>query len=180
MSSARDIKQGRSLRTHAFKNMRRLKRTWMTKRKSRGPETYRYGRHIYPTKVEWSWLHTWHFGRLESLSVQCGNPIWINGLTRNPNIRGKHTQKKNTINLYKSLKVFVSFVKTYYMYILPWASHRAGSVWRCGGRPALGLLESSQPAPPKVLRAPSFLNSRKDLGPGQASVGRVPAGTPLR
>ena len=30
-SSARDVKQGCSLRTHAFKNMRGLKRTWMTK-----------------------------------------------------------------------------------------------------------------------------------------------------
>ena len=44
--------QGCSLRTHAFKNMRELKRTWMTKRKSRGPETYRYGRLLYPTKAE--------------------------------------------------------------------------------------------------------------------------------
>ena len=44
-SSARDVKQGCSLRTHAFKIMRRLKRTWMTKRKSRGPETNRSCRH---------------------------------------------------------------------------------------------------------------------------------------
>ena len=51
-SSARDVKQGCSLRTHAFKIMRGLKRTWMTKRKSRGPETYRYGRHLNPTKAE--------------------------------------------------------------------------------------------------------------------------------
>ena len=39
-SSARDVKQGCSLRTHAFKTMRGLKRTWMTKQKFRGPETY--------------------------------------------------------------------------------------------------------------------------------------------
>ena len=39
---AHNVKQGCSLRTHAFKNMRGLKRTWMTKRKSRGPETGRY------------------------------------------------------------------------------------------------------------------------------------------
>ena len=83
-SSARDVKQGCSLRTHAFKIMRGLKRTWMTKRKSRGPETYRHGRHLNPTKAEWSWLHTRHFRLLESLSVQCGNPR-VNGLTRNPN-----------------------------------------------------------------------------------------------
>ena len=47
-----DVKPRSGLRAHAFKNMRGPKRTWMTKRKSRGPETYRYGRHIYPTKAE--------------------------------------------------------------------------------------------------------------------------------
>ena len=47
-----DVKPRSGLRAHAFKIMRGPKRTWMTKRKSRGPETYRYGRHIYPTKAE--------------------------------------------------------------------------------------------------------------------------------
>ena len=47
-----DVKPRSGLRAHAFKNMRGPKRTWMTKRKSRGPETYRYGRHINPTKAE--------------------------------------------------------------------------------------------------------------------------------
>merc|ERR1711954_361554 len=41
-SSARDAKQGCRLCTHAFKFMHGRKRTWMTKRKSRGPETDRY------------------------------------------------------------------------------------------------------------------------------------------
>ena len=36
--SARVIKQGCNLRTHAFKIMRRLKRTWIIKQKSRGPK----------------------------------------------------------------------------------------------------------------------------------------------
>ena len=45
-SSAREVKQECRLRAHAFKIMHGPKRTWMTKRKSRGPETYRYGRHI--------------------------------------------------------------------------------------------------------------------------------------
>ena len=47
-----DVKPRSGLRAHAFKIMRGPKRTWMTKRKSRGPETYRYGRHINPTKAE--------------------------------------------------------------------------------------------------------------------------------
>ena len=47
-----DVKPRSGLRAHAFKNMRGPKRTWMTKRKSRGPETYKYGRHINLTKVE--------------------------------------------------------------------------------------------------------------------------------
>ena len=38
----RDIKLRSSLCMHAFKFMHGLKRTWMTKRKSRGPETGRY------------------------------------------------------------------------------------------------------------------------------------------
>ena len=37
-----DVKPRSGLRAHAFKNMRGPKRTWMTKRKSRGPETGRY------------------------------------------------------------------------------------------------------------------------------------------
>ena len=41
-SSARDVKQGCRLCAHAFKIMHGRKRTWMTKRKSRGPETNRY------------------------------------------------------------------------------------------------------------------------------------------
>ena len=41
MSSARDVKQGCRLCTHAFKIMHGCLRTWMTKRKSRGRETYR-------------------------------------------------------------------------------------------------------------------------------------------
>ena len=36
-----DIKPRCSLHTHAFKFKHRLKRTWMTKRKSRGPGTHR-------------------------------------------------------------------------------------------------------------------------------------------
>ena len=36
-----DVKPRSGLRAHAFKIMRRPKRTWMTKQKSRGPETYR-------------------------------------------------------------------------------------------------------------------------------------------
>ena len=40
-----DVKPRSGLRAHAFKNMRGPKRTWMTKRKSRGPETYRWCRH---------------------------------------------------------------------------------------------------------------------------------------
>ena len=47
-----DVKPRSGLRAHAFKNMRGPKRSWMTKRKSRGPETYRYDRHINPTKAE--------------------------------------------------------------------------------------------------------------------------------
>ena len=46
-----DVKPRPGLRAHAFKNMRGPKRTWMTKRKSRGPETYRYSRHIKPNEV---------------------------------------------------------------------------------------------------------------------------------
>ena len=37
-SSARDVKQGCRLCTHAFQIMHRRKRSWMTKGKSRGPE----------------------------------------------------------------------------------------------------------------------------------------------
>ena len=40
-----DIKPRSSLCTHAFKFMHGLKRTWMTKQKSRGPETDRLCRH---------------------------------------------------------------------------------------------------------------------------------------
>ena len=40
-----DVKPRSGLRAHAFKFMRGPKRTWMTKRKSRGPETYRWCRH---------------------------------------------------------------------------------------------------------------------------------------
>ena len=40
-----DVKPRSGLRAHAFKIMRGPKRTWMTKRKSRGPETYRWCRH---------------------------------------------------------------------------------------------------------------------------------------
>ena len=40
--SARGVKQGCRLCAHAFKIMHGRKRTWMTKRKSRGPETNRY------------------------------------------------------------------------------------------------------------------------------------------
>ena len=43
--SARGVKQGCRLCTHAFKIMHGRKRTWMTKRKSRGPETDRSCRH---------------------------------------------------------------------------------------------------------------------------------------
>ena len=45
LPAAREVKQGCSLRTYAFKIMRGLKRTWMTKQKSRGPETVRSRRH---------------------------------------------------------------------------------------------------------------------------------------
>jgi len=65
--------------------MRGLKRNWMTKQKSRVSETYRYERHMTPTKPEGTWLHTRHFRLLDSLSVQCGNPKRVNGFTRNPN-----------------------------------------------------------------------------------------------
>ena len=48
-----DVKPRSSLCAHAIKIMRGPKRTWMTKRKSRGPETYIYGRHTKnPTKAE--------------------------------------------------------------------------------------------------------------------------------
>jgi len=46
--SVRDVKQGCSVRTYAFKIMHRPKRTWMTQRKSKGPETDRY--------PAWMWL----------------------------------------------------------------------------------------------------------------------------
>ena len=52
-----DVKPRSGLRAHAFKIMRGPKRTWMTKRKSRGPETDRYRIHVPPANrraPEWS------------------------------------------------------------------------------------------------------------------------------
>ena len=91
-----DVKPRSGICMHAFKIMRGPKRTWMTKRKSKGPETYRYGRHINPTMAEWSWLHTRHLRLLKSLSVQCRN-LRANRLTRNPN-KGIEKKKKNYLS----------------------------------------------------------------------------------
>ena len=48
--SARGVKQGCRLCTHAFKIMHGRKRTWMTKRKSRDPETDRWCWHAQTPK----------------------------------------------------------------------------------------------------------------------------------
>ena len=47
-----DVKPRSGLRAHAFMIMRGPKRTWMTKRKSRGPETDRYPAYMYLLQTE--------------------------------------------------------------------------------------------------------------------------------
>merc|ERR1712074_67449 len=86
--SARGVKQGCRLCTHAFKIMHGRKRTWMAKRKSRGPETYRYGRHINPTKAGEAGC-TLDTSDCWSLSVCSVGTQRVNGLTRNPNMGNK-------------------------------------------------------------------------------------------
>ena len=89
-SSARDVKQGCRLCTHAFKIMHGRKRTWMTKRKSRGPETDRWCRHAQtPRKrnvaaygrANWKRSHTYILlGTGRSLKKRKRNILFVVGL----------------------------------------------------------------------------------------------------
>ena len=90
-----DVKPRSGLRAYAFQIMRGPKSTWMTKQKFRGPEIYRYGRHINQTKAEWSCC-TLDTSSCLSPSVCSVETQRVNGLTRNTNkgIAKKKKQKQ--------------------------------------------------------------------------------------
>ena len=84
-SSARDVEQGCRLCMHACKSMHGRKRTWMTKRKSRGPETGRYHAPTHcPPKSEMGWLQ-----QMSAVRKKNDEP------TRNPN-KGNATTTTTT------------------------------------------------------------------------------------